>query len=405
MQNPVKALVAVVLSMMLIAAQGSDALAEKKYDIGATDTEIKIGNIMPYSGPASAFAAIGKTEAAYFTMINEQGGINGRKINFISYDDGYSPPKTIEQARRLVESDEVLLLFNVVGTPGNAAIQKYVNQKKIPHLFISSGGARWNDPKNFPWSMNWWPGFKSEARIYAKYILQNYPGKTVGILYQNDDFGRDYLAGFRDVFGADSAKIILLEVPYDLSAVTVDSEIVQIKAASPDIFVNIATPKFASQAIKKVGELGWKPVQFVSNVSASVQNVMMIAGVEHSRDIISAVYLKEPSDPRWKDDVGVQEFRAFMGKYYPDGEAENSTTVFGYGAAKALAQVLEQCGDDLTRANIMKQMTSLNIEINVYLPGIKITTTPTDYAPIDQLQLVKFDGATFVPFGPIIGSR
>jgi branched-chain amino acid transport system substrate-binding protein len=381
------------------------ANAQKKYDVGVTDTEIKIGNVMPYSGPASYFSAIGKTEAAYFRMINEQGGINGRRINFISYDDAYSPPKTVEQARKLIENDEVFLLFNIVGTPGNAAIQKYVNQKKIPHIFISSGDSRWNDPKNFPWSMAWWPSFKSEARVYAKYIQRNHPGKTVGILYQNDDFGKNYLAGLREIFGTDASRIIVAELPYELSTVSVDSQIVQIRAAKPDIFINLSTPKFAAQGIKKLGELGWKPIQFVSNVSQSVTSVMMVAGLENAQGIISAGYMKDPGDSQWANDQGMKEFRAFMTKYYPEGNQEDGTTVFGYGAAKTFAQVLRQCGDVLTRENIMKQMTSLNMEVNVYLPGIRIQTSPTNYSPIDQLHLMRFTGKRFELFGSVIDSK
>jgi branched-chain amino acid transport system substrate-binding protein len=375
------------------------ATAQSKYDVGVSDTETKIGNVMPYSGPASAFAAIGKTEAAYFKMINEHGGINGRKINFISYDDGFSPPKTVEQVRKLVESDEVFVLFNVVGTAGNSVIQKYVNLKKIPHLFISSGA------KQFPWSTTWWPGYRSEARIYAKYIQQHYPDKTIGILYQNDDFGKDYLVGFHEAFGLETPKKILLELPYEVTSPTVDSQVMQIKAANVDIFTNLSTPKFAAQAFKKIAELGWKPIQFLGNASASTSTTMSAAGVDNSREIISAVYLKDPADPRWKDDEGIKEFRKFMTKYYPDGDQENGTAVFGYGAAKAFVQVLAQCGDNLTRDNGMKQMTSLDMEINVYLPGIKIKTSPTDYSPIDQLQLVKFNGQRFEPFGAVMDSK
>ena len=381
------------------------AAAQSKYDVGVTDTEIKIGNVMPYSGPASAFAAIGKTEAAYFKMINERGGINGRKINFISYGDGFSPPKTVEQVRRLVESDEVFVLFNVVGTAGNLAIQKYVNLKKIPHLFISSGAAKFDDPGKFPWSMTWWPGFRSEGRIYAKYIQQHYPDKTIGVLYQNDDSGKDYLAGLHEAFGSETPKKILLELPYEVTSPTVESQIVQIKAANVDIFINLSTPKFAAQAIKKIAELGWKPIQFLGNVSASTSTTMSAAGVDNSREIISAVYLKDPADSRWTDDEGIKEFRAFMTKYYPDGDQDNGTTVFGYGAAKAFVQVLAQCGDNLTRENVMKQMTSLDMEINVYLPSIKIKTSFTDYSPIDQLQLVKFNGPRFEAFGSVLDSK
>jgi branched-chain amino acid transport system substrate-binding protein len=390
------------LAILAVAAGAGSAFAQKKYDIGVTDKEIKIGNVMPYSGPASAFAVIGRIEAAYFKMINEQGGINGRKINFISYDDAYSPPKTFEQTRKLVESDEVFLLFNVVGTPGNAAIQKYVNQKKVPHLFISSGAARWNDPKNFPWSMAWWPSFKSEARVYAKYIQQNYPGKTVGILYQNDDLGKDYLAGFHEVFGAEPSKRIVVEVSYELTDATVDSQIFQIKAARPDIFLNISTPKFAAQAMRRVGELGWKPIQIVSNVSASVEKVMIPAGPDNARGVITATYMKDPTDPQWKDDPGMNEYRAFVDRHFPDPAKDDGTAVFGYGAAAAMTRILKQCGDNLTRDNIMKQMTSLDMEVGVYLPGVRIRTSPTDYAPINQLQLMKFNGQRFDLFGSII---
>ena len=393
-----------VVGLLLVAWTGAVS-AEKKYDVGVTDREIRVGNIMPYSGPASYFSAIGKTEAAYFKMINEQGGVNGRRINFISYDDAYSPPKTVEQARRLIENDEVFLLFNVVGTPGNAAIQKYVNQKRIPHVFISSGDSRWNDPHNFPWSMAWWPSFKSEARIYAKYIQTHHPGKTVGILYQNDDFGKNYLAGLRDIFGADASKIIVAEMPYELTAVSIDSQIVQIRVAKPDIFMNFSTPRFAAQAIRKIGDLGWKPIQFVSNVSQSVTSVMMVAGLENAQGIISAGYMKDPGDSQWTNDQGMKEFRAFMTKYFPDGNQEDGTTVFGYSAAKALVQILKQCGDVLTRDNVMKQMTSLNMEIDVYLPGIRIQTSPSNYAPIDQLRPMRFTGKRFELFGSVIDSK
>jgi branched-chain amino acid transport system substrate-binding protein len=396
---------AFAVSGLAVALGSAGAAAQKKYDVGVTDSEIKVGNVMPYSGPASAYAAIGKTEAAYFKMVNDQGGINGRKINFISYDDGFAPPKTVEQVRKLVESDEVYVLFNVVGTAGNSAIQKYLNQKKVPHIFISSGAAKFDDPEQFPWSMAWWPGFKSEARIYAKYIQQNYPDKTIGILYQNDDSGKDYLAGFREAFGPETSKKIVVELPYEITAPTVDSQVVQIRSANVDIFVNLGTPKFAAQAIKKIAEMGWKPVQFLGNAAASTSSTTSAAGIDASRDIISALYLKDPADPQWKNDEGIKQFRAFMSKYYPDGDQENGTTVFGYGAAKAFVQVLKQCGDNLTRDNIMKQMTSLDMKIDVYLPGIRIKTSPTDYSPIDQLQLVKFNGQRFEPFGSVIDSK
>ncbi|MBN8988555.1 MAG: ABC transporter substrate-binding protein [Rhizobiales bacterium] len=395
----------IALAGLFAAAVAGSASAQKKYDPGATDTEIKIGNIMPYSGPASAYATIGKTEAAYFNKINAEGGINGRKINFISYDDGYSPPKTVEQARKLVESDEVLLIFNPLGTPGNTAIQKYMNSKKVPQIFVSTGAAKWNDPKNFPWTMGWQPSYQVEARIYAAYILKNYPGKTIGVLYQNDDFGKDYVIGLREGLGDQANKLITIEASYETSSPTVDSQVVQIKGANPDIFVNIATPKFAAQAIKKAGELGWRPVQFLTNVSVSVGSVMKPAGYENGQGILSAAYLKEPKDEQWKNDPAMNEWRAFMTKWYPEGDQEDAATVFGYGVAQGIVQVLKQCKDDLTRENVMKQAANLNFEIGIYLPGTKIKTSPTDFAPIEQLQMMRFKGESWELFGPIMSGE
>jgi branched-chain amino acid transport system substrate-binding protein len=394
-----------VLAGLLAIAVTSAANAQKRYDPGATDTEIKIGNIMPYSGPASAYATIGKTEAAYFNKINAEGGINGRKINFISYDDGYSPPKAVEQARKLVESDEVLLIFNPLGTPSNSAIQKYMNAKKVPQIFVSSGAAKWNDPKNFPWTIGWQPSYQVEGRIYGAYILKNYPGKTIGVLYQNDDFGKDYVIGLHEGLGAEADKLIVVEASYETTSPTVDSQVVQIKGANPDIFVNIATPKFAAQAIKKVGELAWHPVQFLTNVSVSVGGVMKPAGYENDQGILSAAYLKDPKDPQWKNDPAMNEWRAFMTKWYPDGDQEDASTTFGYGAAKGLEQVLRQCGDDLTRENVMKQAANLNFEIGVYLPGTKIKTSPTDFAPLEQLQMMRFKDESWELFGPIMSGE
>ena len=393
------------IATLLTAAFASSAFAQKKYDPGATDTEIKIGNIMPYSGPASAYATIGKTEAAYFNKLNSEGGINGRKINFISYDDGYSPPKTVEQARKLVESDEVLLIFNPLGTPGNTAIQKYMNAKKVPQLFVSTGAAKWNDPKTFPWTMGWQPNYQTEARIYAAYILKNHPGKTIGVLYQNDDFGKDYVTGLREGLGDQAGKLIVVEASYETSSPTVDSQVVQIKGANPDIFVNITTPKFAAQAIKKIGELNWHPIHFLTNVSVSVGSVMKPAGYDNSQDILSAAYLKDPKDPTWKNDAGMNEWRAFMSKWYPEGDQEDAATVFAYGVARGLEQVLRQCKDDLTRDNIMKQAANLNFEIGIYLPGTRIKTSPTDFAPLEQLQMMRFKGESWELFGPLMSGE
>jgi ABC-type branched-subunit amino acid transport system substrate-binding protein len=393
------------LAALLLGAMAMSAHAQKKYDIGATDTEIRIGNIMPYSGPASSYATIGKTEAAYFKMINEKGGINGRKITFISYDDGYSPPKTVEQARKLVESDEVLFILNPLGTAGNTAIQKYMNAKKVPQLFVSTGAAKWADPKNYPWTMGWQPSYQAEARIYAQYILKEHPGKKVGVLFANDDFGKDYLIGLHEGFGDKDKDYIVTEVPYENSSPTVDSQIVQIKAANPDIFINIATPKFAAQAIKKAGEMGWKPIHIVSNVSASVGSVMKPAGYGNSQDVLSAAYLKDPKDPTWKNDPGMLEWSAFMDKYYPEGDKEDSATVFGYGVSQGIVQVLKQCRDDLTRENIMKQAANLDMEIGIYLPGTRIKTGADDYAPIEQLQMMRFKGESWERFGPIMSGE
>jgi branched-chain amino acid transport system substrate-binding protein len=395
----------VAFAALLAAMMTSVAQAQRKYDPGATDTEIKIGNIMPYSGPASAYATIGKTEAAYFNKLNSEGGINGRKLNFISYDDAYSPPKAVEQARKLVESDEVLLVFNPLGTPSNTAIQKYMNAKKVPQLFVSSGAAKWNDPKNFPWTMGWQPNYQTEARIYAAYILKNYPGKTIGILYQNDDFGKDYVLGLREGFGDQANKLILIETSYETSTPTVDSQVVQIKGANPDIFINVATPKFAAQAIKKVAELNWHPVHFLTNVSVSIGSVMKPAGYENDQDILSTNYLKDPKDPTWKNDPAMNEWRAFMNKWYPEGDQDDASTVFGYGVAKGLEQVLKQCGDDLTRENVMRQAANLNFEIGIYLPGTRIKTGPTDFAPLEQLQMMRFKGESWELFGPVMSGE
>ncbi len=394
-----------LLAGLLAVALVGTASAQKKYDPGATDTEIKIGNIMPYSGPASAYATIGKTEAAYFNKLNSEGGINGRKVNFITYDDAYSPPKTVEQARKLVENDEVLLIFNPLGTPGNTAIQKYMNSKKVPQLFVSTGAAKWNDPKNFPWTMGWQPSYQVEARIYGKYILQNYPGKTIGVLYQNDDFGKDYVIGLREGLGDQANKLIIVEASYETSSPTVDSQVVQIKGANPDIFVNIATPKFAAQAIKKIAELDWHPVQFLTNVSGSIGGVMKPAGYEASQGVLSTAYLKDPKDAEWKNDPAMNEWRAFMAKWYPEGDLDDAATVFGYGVAKGVEQVLRQCGDNLTRENVMKQAANLDFQIGIYLPGTRIKTSPTDFSPIEQLQMMRFKGESWERFGPVMSGE
>ncbi|WP_431015822.1 ABC transporter substrate-binding protein [Bradyrhizobium pachyrhizi] len=400
-----KKLVVLGAALALVATSGSAALAQKKYDTGASDTEIKIGNIMPYSGPASAYGVIGRTEAAYFKKINDAGGINGRKINFISYDDAYSPPKAVEQARKLVESDEVLLIFNSLGTPSNSAIQKYMNSKKVPQLFVATGATKWNDPKDFPWTMGWQPNYQSETQIYAKYILKNMPNAKIAVLYQNDDYGKDYLKGLKDGLGQKAASMIVAEESFETSQPTIDSNIVKLKASNADVFIDIATPKFAAQAIKKVAEIGWKPTHFLNNVSASVGSVIKPAGFENAQDIISAAYLKDASDKQWDNDPGMKEFYAFMAKDFPEGDKLDGGTVVGFGVAQTLVQVLKQCGDNLTRENIMKQAASLkDFRTEVLLPGVKINTAANDFAPISQLQLMKFKGEKWELFGEVISA-
>jgi branched-chain amino acid transport system substrate-binding protein len=401
-----KRLAAASAALTLIAASSSGALAQKKYDSGATDTEIKIGNIMPYSGPASAYGVIGKTEAAYFKKINDAGGINGRKINFISYDDAYSPPKAVEQARKLVESDEVLLVFNSLGTPSNSAIQKYMNSKKVPQLFVATGATKWNDPKDFPWTMGWQPNYQSETQIYAKYILKNKPDARIAVLFQNDDYGKDYLKGLKDGLGPKAASMIVAEESFETSEPSIDNHIVKLKSTNADVFIDIATPKFAAQAIKKIAEVGWKPLHFLNNVSASVGSVIKPAGYENSQDIISAAYLKDASDKQWDSDPGMKEFYAFMTKDFPEGDKLDGGTVVGFGVAQTLVQVLKQCGDNLTRENVMKQAASLkDFRTEVLLPGIKINTGPTDFAPISSLQLMKFKGEKWELFGDVINAE
>jgi branched-chain amino acid transport system substrate-binding protein len=395
--------IASAAAFAVLAASSSGALAQKKYDTGATDTEIKIGNIMPYSGPASAYGVIGKTEQAYFDKINAEGGINGRKINFISYDDGYSPPKTVEQARKLVESDEVLLIFNPLGTPPNTAIQKYMNSKKVPQLFVATGATKWNDPKEFPWTMGWQPNYQNEARIYAKYILKEKPNAKIAVLYQNDDYGKDYLKGLKDGLGAKADSMIVAEESYETTEPTIDSHIVKLKSTGADVFFNVTTPKFAAQAIKKTAEIGWKPLHFLNNVSISIGSVMKPAGFDNSQDIISSYYLKDTSDPQWKNDAGMKAFDEFLVKYYPGGNRIDSNVMFGYTVAQGLVYVLKNCGDDLTRENVMKQAASIRgLELGGLLPGIKVNTSESDFAPISAVQLMKFKGESWELFGDII---
>jgi branched-chain amino acid transport system substrate-binding protein len=382
----------------------AQAQAQKKYDPGASDTEIRIGQTMPYSGPASAYGTIGKAEAAYFRKINEEGGINGRKINLISLDDGYSPPKAVEMVRKLVEQDEVLLVFQTLGTAVNTAIQKYLNAKKVPQLFVATGATKWNDPKGNPWTMGWQPNYQTEAVIYAKHILKTRPDAKIGVLYQNDDYGKDYLKGFKDGLGA-KANMIVAEVSYEVTDPTVDSQIVQLQTSGADVFFNITTPKFAAQAIRKAYDIGWKPVQYLNNVSTSVGSVLTPAGLEKAVGVLSSNYGKDPSDPQWEKDPGMIEWRAFMAKYYPEGSLTDNTNVYGYSVARTLVQVLKQCGDNLTRENVMRQAANLkDFETGVGLPGIRINTSSTDFAPIQAMQMMKFDGKTWQLFGEVMGA-
>jgi branched-chain amino acid transport system substrate-binding protein len=369
---------------------------------GVTATEIKIGHTIAYSGPASGYGVIGKLESAFWGMVNEQGGVAGRKINFISLDDGYSPPKTVEQVRRLVEQDEVALLFNTLGTPTNSAIQRYVNQKKVPHLFISTGADKWGDYEHFPWTMGFQPSYRTEAQIYTKYILQQKPDAKIAILYQNDDFGKDYPAGVKDILG-DKFDKMTVAATYETTDATIDSQINTLQGSGADVLLVAAIPKFAAQSIKKVHDVGWKPLFFMTNVAISVGTVMVPAGPENSIGMISTNYLKDSTDPRWDDDPGMKEWRAFMAKYMQGADLTDLSYVFAYGVSLTMLQVLKQCGDDFSRENIMKQAANLkDFDARVALPGIKINTSPTNFHPIKAMQLMKWDGKTWVPFGDII---
>ncbi|WP_166301220.1 ABC transporter substrate-binding protein [Bradyrhizobium sp. 2S1] len=388
---------------LAIALSVTSAAAQKKYDIGATDTEIKIGQTVPFSGPASAYAGIGKTQAAYLKMINDQGGINGRKLNLIQYDDAYSPPKAVEQVRKLVEGDEVLFTFQIIGTPSNAAVQKYLNTKKVPQLLASTGASRFSDPQNAPWTIAFNPNYQSEGRIYAKYILVNPPNAKIGIFYQNDDLGRDYITGLKSGLGDKAASMIVAEVSYELTDPTVDSQIVKLRASGADLIYDASTPKFAAQAIRKIADLNWTPVHILDINASPVSATLKPAGLDISKGIISTNYGKDPADPQWKDDPGVKAYFAFMDKYYPEGDKLNTVNTYGYSTAELLIQVLKQCGDDLTRDNLMKQVTSLKKFVpSLALPGMSITTGPNDYRINKQMQMMKFNGERWELFGPII---
>ncbi|QDW40623.1 ABC transporter substrate-binding protein [Bradyrhizobium sp. KBS0727] len=390
------------IPLLLTAALNGAASAQKKYDVGATDTEIKIGNIVAYSGPVSSLGVIAKIEDAYFRKVNDEGGINGRKIKFISYDDAYSPPKSVEQARKLVESDEVLLVFNPVGTPSNVAIQKYLNAKKVPQLFVGSGATRWNDPKDFPWTMGYQPNYQNEGRIYAKYLLREKPDARIAVLYQNDDLGKDYLKGLKDGLGQKASMIVAAE-GYETSEPTVDSHIVNLRSTGADVFIAVALTKVAAQSIRKVAEIGWNPLFILSSIGSSIGTVIQPVGFDKAQGLISTAYLKDSSDPQWNDDEGMKKFYAFLAKYAPDANKADFFVVYGYGIAQTMTKVLQQCGDDLTRENVMRQAASLtNFMPDVLLPGISINTSASDFAPIEQMRMIRLKGEKWELFGDVI---
>ncbi len=395
----------VLPALALAFALAPPAAAQKQYGPGVTDTEIKIGQTMPYSGPASSYGTIGKAEAAYFKMINEHGGVNGRKIALISLDDGYSPPKTVEQTRRLVEQEGVLIDFNPLGTPTNTAIQKYLNDKKVPQLFVATGATKWGDPEHFPWTMGWQPTYQIEGHIFAKYILEHEPNARIGILYQNDDYGKDYVKGLKDGLGDKASKLIVKEVTYETTDPTIDSQIVSLQASGANVFYNVTIPKFAAQAIRKAYDIGWKPVQLLNSVSASVAATLEPAGIERSVGIISLLYLKDPTDPQWHKDKAYAAWAAWMKKYYPEGDTKDTFNVYGYTVAQGLVQVLKQCGDDLTRENVMKQAAHLDMTLPMLLPGVRVSTGPDQFFPIRDMQLARFDGKIWKLFGPVIKSE
>jgi branched-chain amino acid transport system substrate-binding protein len=394
---------AVGFAVMTTALAAGPASSQNKYDVGANDKEIKIGHINPYSGPASAYGTIGKSISAWFEKVNAEGGVNGRRIKFISLDDGYSPPKTVEQARKLVEQEEVLTVFNPLGTPPNSAIHKYMNQRKVPQLFVATGATKWGDPKNFPWTMGWQPNYQSEAKIYAEHILETAPNAKIAVLYQNDDYGKDYLKGFEDGLGAKAKTMIVSKQSYEVTDPTIDSQMNSLKASGADTFFNITTPKFAAQAIKKAAEIGWKPNHYLNQVSASVGSVLTPAGLANSVGVISTQYFKDPTDPQWLTDPAMNEWREFMKKYYPTGDLNDAFNVYGPLVAQTLIQVLKQAGNDLTRANVMKQAASLDMTLPLLLPGVNVKTSADDFYPIEREQLVRFDGKAWVRFGKIYG--
>ncbi len=395
-----------VASATAFALAPSIVRAQKKYDPGVTDKEIKLGHTNPYSGPLSAYGVIGKAEAAYWTMVNDNGGINGRKVNFISYDDGFSPPKTVEMVRKLVEDDHVFAIFQLLGTPTNTVVHKYLNQKKVPQLFVATGASKWGDPRNFPWTMGWQPDYSTEGGIYAKHMLAQHKGEKIGVLWQNDDSGKDYVAGFMKGLGKENEKMVVASVSYEVTDPTVDSQVIQLKNSGATVFFNDAAPKAAAQAIRKVADLGWKPTQYLANVSASVTSVLKPAGFENSQGIITAAYLKDPTDAQWATSPDFIEWKAWMAKYHPTGNASDSFNAYAYAVSATMHDCLKRCGDDLTRANLMKQAASMkNLVVPMLLPGIRINTSPTDFYPIQSVRLQRFKGETWELFGDVLSNE
>jgi len=389
--------------LLLGVAWALPAAAQDKNAPGVTASEIKIGNTMPYSGAASAYGAIGRAEAGYFQMINEQGGVNGRKIDFVTLDDGYSPPKTFEQTRRLVESDHVALIFSSLGTVTSMTVRKYMNERKVPQIFITSGASFWNDPSHYPWTIGFQPNYRSEGRIYGRYVAEHLPKAKIAVLYQNDDAGRDYATGFKEGLGPEMVKHIVAETTYEVTDPTLDSQIVSLQSSGADVLFNNSTPKFAAQAIRKIYDVGWKPLHFLSSTSASVSAVMQPAGIEKSQGVISAAYYKDPTDKQWADDPAMKTYIAWLKKYDPDADVADIFNVYGYSSAQALIQVLKQCGSDLSRENIMKEVAHLDMTLPMLLPGIKVSTSPTDFAPLKQMRLERFEGSNWMLFGDVIG--
>jgi ABC-type branched-subunit amino acid transport system substrate-binding protein len=370
---------------------------------GVTATEIKIGQTMPYSGPASGYSAQGRVQSAYYNMINAKGGINGRKINFLSYDDGYSPPKTVEQTRKLIEQDEILADFGALGTPTNSAIQKYMNQKAAPHFFVSTGADKWNDPKNFPWTIPLYPSYTMEAKVAARYILQTKPGAKIGVLFQNDDFGKDYLKGLKAGLGDKAATAIIKELPYEVGSPTLDSQMIALKQSGADVFFCITVPKFGAQAIKKAAEIDWRPLFYIVSVASHIKTALEPAGLDNAKGLISALAYKLPSDPRWDNAQDMKDYLAFLKEWSPTSEPNDGSVAIGYGSAWLTAKVLERAGNDLTRENLLKVVTSIrNEQLPLGLPGVSVTITPDNYAGYDKLQISRFDGKTWEPIGDVM---